>query len=94
MTTQTTPITVSSTHITGRDVNAKAGNGTYAAAPDADLTVYAAPTSTLIKGAPHTVTGVLLDTDTTVTFQNVTYVGPAPGEPAVATFFTTGWIPN
>jgi hypothetical protein len=90
MTTNTTPITVLTTHITGKDVDNDAGNGTYAEAPGADLTVYAAPTSKLVIGAPYTVTGVTHDKKS-VTFQNVTYAGPAHGQPVVATFNTTGW---
>ena len=53
--------------------------------------MYAAPTSNLIKGAPYTITGAILGTETNVTFQNVTYAGPAAHLPAVATFNTTGW---
>ena len=91
MTTNTTPITVYNTHITGSDVKAFAGMGIYVSAPGADLTVYAAPTSQLVKGAPYTITGVIVGTQTHVTFQNVTYAGTAAGQPAVATFNTTGW---
>jgi hypothetical protein len=90
MTTNTTAITVYTTHITGTDVNAPAGMGTYVSASGADLTVDAAPTSKLVKGDSYTVTGVTHD-KTPVTFQNVTYAGPATGQPAVATFNTTGW---
>jgi hypothetical protein len=92
MTTNTTPITVYPVHITGPDLNAYAGMGMYISAPGADLTVYAAPTSHMVKGAVYTVTGVIVNTNTHVTFQNVTYAGSATGQPAVATFNTTGWI--
>jgi hypothetical protein len=91
MTTNTTPITVYNTHITGSDVNAPAGMGIYVPAPGADLTVYAAPTSKLVVGASYTITGLIVGTQTHVTFQKVTYAGTAPAQPEVATFNTTGW---